>query len=373
MSCSEIFKNPDKFCGSFKNALFFIDHSGPSPDVKYSHIHTQMRSFAKKHDSKLFDVGEGISHQLLIEKGYSYPGALLVGASAYTVIAGAVGAAGFSLQDSDAAACLANGKINIKVPGTCKIIITGKIPKNISACDIALYILGTLKGKLLRDMAIEFSGEAVDKLSLSGRMTIVSMAGHLGAVCAFMPIDSKTKAYLKQHGSKVSKVVEPDKGCFYEKVLRFDVSKLKPLAAWPQTIDTVVLVSKLSKVKIQEVFIGSCSQGRLEDLEIAAKILKGKKVNPEVKLYVAAASKEIFRRALDKGLIAILAKAGAIVLPSGCGPCAGVHQGILADKDNAIATCPRNFCGFMGNPAANAYIASASTAAHSAISGKITS
>jgi 3-isopropylmalate/(R)-2-methylmalate dehydratase large subunit len=202
-------------------------------------------------------------------------------------------------------------------------------------------------------------------------MTIISMASHLGAVCAFMPVDTKTKAYLKQCGHKSLKTVEPDKGCIYEKVLKFNISKLKPLVSLSQAIDSVVPALKASKTNIQEVFIGSCSQGRLEDLEIAAKILKGKKVNSDVKLYVAAASKKIFRQALDKGIISILAKAGAIILPSGCGPCAGVHQGILADKDNAIATCPRNFCGFMGNPTANVYIASTATAASSAIVGKI--
>ena len=356
---------------SSKKYAMFIDHSSPSPNMEVSRIHSAMRKFTKKSKSLIFDVGCGISHQLVIEEGIAYPGSLILGADSHTSTAGAIGAAAFGVGSTDLAVTLTTGKNWFKVPSTYKIIIKGKIPKGVYSKDIILYIIKKLSANGATYKSVEFEGEVIDKLSLDARFTITNMTIEFGAKCGLIAPDKKVKAYLNRIGQKKYKPVYSDKNCHYEKIIEFDITKLTPYVAKPHSVDSGVPVSKLKKIKINEAFLGTCTNGRLEDLEIGAKILKGRKIHPDVKLLVAPASRRIFQQALNKGVLRVFLDAGAIVLPAGCGPCVGTHQGVPADKEVVISTANRNFKGRMGNPASFIYLASPATVVASAIKGKI--
>ena len=355
-----------------KKYAMFIDHSAPSPNLGVSKVHSAMRKFSSLRHNLLFDVGCGISHQLVLENGFAYPGALILGADSHTSTAGTLGAAAFGVGSTDLAVTLATGKNWFKVPQTYKIIIKGKIPRGVFSKDIILYIIHKLTANGSTYKAVEFSGPVIDKLSLDARFTITNMTIEFGAKCGFMPVDKKAVSFLKKAGVKNIKSYHSDKDACYEKIIEFDISKLTPYVARPHTVDNGVPVKKAEGIKISQAYIGTCTNGRLQDLEIAAGVLKGRKVNPEVKLLVAPASAKIFKQALQKGIIDIFVSSGAIILPPGCGPCVGTHQGVPADRENVISTANRNFKGRMGNPKAFIYLASPATVAASAIKGKIT-
>ncbi len=358
-------KSPQKYA-------MFIDHSSPSPSLGVSRVHSRMREFTKINKNILFDVGCGISHQLVIEKGFAYPGALILGADSHTSTAGTLGAAAFGVGSTDLAISLATGKNWFKVPSTYKIIIKGKLPKGVYSKDIILHIIHKLSANGATYKAVEFGGEVIDKLSLDARFTITNMTIEFGAKCGIVSPDKKTFAYLSSIGAKKHKAVFADKDCKYEKIIEFDVSKLSPYVAKPHTVDNGATVEELQGMKIQEAFLGTCTNGRLEDLEIGAKIVKGRKVNRDLKFLVAPASAKIFMEALKKGYIKTFLEAGAVILPAGCGPCVGTHQGVLADGEIALSTANRNFKGRMGNPNSFIYLASPATVAASALTGKIT-
>ncbi|MFH1503843.1 MAG: 3-isopropylmalate dehydratase large subunit [Candidatus Omnitrophota bacterium] len=363
------FKLPLK---SPKKYAMFIDHSSPSPSIAVSKIHSGMKKFSRDNKSLFYDSGCGISHQLVIEQGIGRPGALILGADSHTSTAGALNAAAFGVGSTDLAVALVTGKNWFKVPQTYKIIIKGKLPKGVYSKDIALYIIHKLSANGATYKSVEFCGEVMDKLSLDARFTITNMAIEFGAKCGLTAPDRKVIAYLKKQGIEKYKLVYPDKNCIYEKVIEFDVSGLSPYIAKPHSVDNGLRVEEAKNIKIDQAFLGTCTNGRLEDLEVGAKVLKGKKVHPEVRMLVAPASREIFSRALSKGIIKVFLEAGAIILPVGCGPCVGTHQGVLADKEVAISTANRNFKGRMGNPNSFIYLASPATVAASAINGKIT-
>jgi 3-isopropylmalate/(R)-2-methylmalate dehydratase large subunit len=309
---------------------------------------------------------------LVSEEGFAYPGALILGADSHTSTAGALSAAAFGVGSTDLAITLATGKNWFKVPATYKIIIKGKIPRGVFSKDIILHVIHKLTANGATYKSVEFSGEVIDKLSMDARFTISNMTIEFGAKCGLMVADKKALSYLSSIGVKKRKPIYPDGDCRYEKILEFDVSKLSPYVAKPHTVDNGASVEELEGTTIHQAYLGTCTNGRLEDLEIAAKIVKGRKVSKEIKFLVAPASSKIFLEALRKGFIKTFLEAGAIVLPAGCGPCVGTHQGVPADGEIVLSSANRNFKGRMGNPNSFIYLASPATVAASALTGKIT-
>ncbi|NQT28897.1 MAG: 3-isopropylmalate dehydratase large subunit [Candidatus Omnitrophica bacterium] len=366
-----IAKSKGKVSQPRKYAMF-IDHSSPSPSLGVSKIHSRMRQFSKKNKNLFFDVGCGISHQLVSEEGFIFPGALILGADSHTSTAGALGAAAFGVGSTDLAVAITTGKNWFKVPETQKIIIKGKMPKGVYSKDVILHIINDLGANGATYKSVEFSGEVIDRLSLDARFTITNMTIEFGAKCGLIKPDAKVMTFFKKQGLEKLKPVYPDKNCSYEKVIEYDISKLSPQVAKPHSVDNGFAVEEAQGTKINQAFLGTCTNGRLEDLEIGAKIIKGRKVDKDTKLLVAPASRDIFLAALQKGLIKTFIEAGAIILPVGCGPCVGTHQGIPADQEVTISTANRNFKGRMGNPKSFIYLASPATVIASAINGEIT-
>lgn len=353
-----------KFC-------MVIDHNAPSPTLGASGVQKKMRDFASSQDTYLYDIGCGICHQIIPEKGHILPGSLILGADSHTCTYGALGALSTGVGSTDLAVALATGKNWFKVPETVKIILKGKLPKGVFAKDIILHIAGDLTANGATYQAIEFYGPAVSALSMDGRFTICNMVVELGAKCGFMPVDKKTVDYLSKRTRKRYKVYAADSDSRYVNVKEYDVSKIEPSVAKPHTVDNYATVSQLKGTAIQEAFIGTCTNGRLEDLEIAARIFRGRKVKQGVRALITPASAEIYSQALSKGFIETFIEAGAVVLNPGCGPCVGTHQGVPADGEAVISTANRNFKGRMGNPKAFIYLASPATVSASAIEGKI--
>jgi len=299
-------------------------------------------------------------------------GDLVVGADSHTCTYGALNAFATGLGSTDIAASMISGKLWFKVPESIKIIIKGKIPEGVYAKDIILYIIGELTADGATYKSIEFTGEVIRKLSMESRFTICNMAVEMGAKVGMMEVDEETLRWLRKHSSKKKpKPVRPDKDAHYSEVLEFNISSLEPQVARPHRVDNVSPVSKVKGVRIDVVFLGTCTNGRLEDLKIAAKILKDRKIHREVRFIIAPASKAIYLEALKEGIIEIFIKAGAAVVAPGCGPCVGTHEGVPADGENVISTANRNFKGRMGNPKAFIYLASPATVAASALEGKI--
>ncbi|MFH0732056.1 MAG: 3-isopropylmalate dehydratase large subunit [Candidatus Omnitrophota bacterium] len=356
----------NKFC-------MVIDHSAPSPNIGVSAIHKKMRQFADKNKLCLYDIGCGVCHQVVLESGNIRPGDLVVGADSHTCTYGALGLLSTGFGSTDLAITLASGKNWFKVPETVKIIVDGKPPKGVYSKDIILHIIGDLGADGCTYNAVEFTGSAIDSLSVDARFTISNMAVEMGAKFGIMYADKKVFDWLKMIDKKAkANGVYPDKGAQYAAVKRYDVSKLKPQIAKPHTVDNVSDISELLGKRIDEAVLGTCTNGRLEDLVIAANILKGRKIAKSVRMIVAPASKSIYLDAIKKGLIEIFIKAGANVVTPGCGPCVGTHHGVPADGENVISTANRNFKGRMGNPDAFIYLASPATVAASALEGKIT-
>ncbi|MBP7088948.1 MAG: 3-isopropylmalate dehydratase large subunit, partial [Candidatus Omnitrophica bacterium] len=270
-----------------KKYAMFIDHSSPSPNLGVSKVHSYMRQFQRDNKTLFYDVGCGISHQLVIEEGFAYPGALILGADSHTSTAGALGAAAFGVGSTDLAVTLMTGKNWFKVPETYKIVVKGKLPKGVYSKDIILYIINKLGANGATYKSVEFSGEAISKLSLEARFTITNMTIEFGAKCGLISPDAKALSFLRERKIKKYQPVYPDKQCSYSKVLEFDVSKLPPYIAKPHSVDNGLAIDDIGEVRINQAFLGTCTNGRLEDLAIGAKILKGRKVHRDVKLLVA--------------------------------------------------------------------------------------
>ena len=356
------------------NFCMVIDHSAPSPSEGVSKVHKKMRNFAREYKSEIFDVGCGICHQVIPESGEVLPGYLVLGADSHTCTYGALNAFSTGVGSTDLAIALATGKNWFKVPSTFKIIIKGKVPKGIFAKDIILHIVTEIKANGATYKAVEFSGPVIDKMDMDGRFTMSNMAVEMGAKAGFMPADLITINWLKSHGVAGSKIkpVFADKDAPYEKIFEFDISKLKPQVASPHAVDNVKAAAEFKDIKIDEAFLGTCTNGRLQDLKIAAKILKGRRVASGVKLIIAPSSRSVLLEAMKLKLINIFVEAGAVILAPGCGPCVGTHNGIPADEEIVISSANRNFKGRMGNPNAFIYLASPATVAASAIKGRIT-
>ncbi|MFA5356128.1 MAG: 3-isopropylmalate dehydratase large subunit [Candidatus Omnitrophota bacterium] len=356
-----------KFC-------MVIDHSAPSPSEGVSRVHKKMRSFSSEYDAPLYDIGCGVCHQVIPESGEVLPGNLVLGADSHTCTYGALGAFATGVGSTDLAISLAAGKNWFKVPETIKIIVNGRIPKGVSAKDIILHIITDVTASGATYKAIEFSGSAIDKLGMDGRFTICNMVVEMGAKCGFMPQDKKTTSWLKSRGVKNSKIkpVKADSSAKYIKTIEYNISKLCPQVSRPHSVDSAVAAAELGNIKINEAFLGTCTNGRLEDLRAAAAMLKSRKVSPAVRFIIAPASRAIFREALRSGIVDIFIKAGAVMVSPGCGPCVGTHNGVPADGEAVISTANRNFKGRMGNPNAFIYLGSPLTVTASAIKGRIT-
>ena len=343
---------------------FFFDHASPSPRKELSDDHLFMRSFAEKTGAGISEVGQGICHQLVAEQ-YARPGMLIVGGDSHTCTAGALGAFATGVGSTDVAVAMALGRTWFRVPESFKVELTGKFEKGVYAKDLILHLIGDIGAAGATYKALEFSGQ-LDSLDMESRLTVSNMAVEAGAKAGLFPADDITLAY--RSGDKLS----PDPGADYEKILKYDLKMIQPTVSKPHTVDNTALASDLSDVKIDQVFIGTCTNGRIGDLQVAAEILKGKQVAGGVRLLVGPASRDVYRQADDLGLLRIFVEAGGMILPPGCGPCVGVHQGVLGSGEVALATQNRNFKGRMGNPEGQIYLSSPATAAASALSGKIT-
>ncbi|MFH1868419.1 MAG: 3-isopropylmalate dehydratase large subunit [Candidatus Omnitrophota bacterium] len=349
-----------------------IDHSAPSPNIGVSAIHKKMRDFAKENNLMLYDIGCGVCHQIVMESGRVLPGYLVVGADSHTCTYGAIGALATGFGSTDVAITLASGKNWFKVPETLKIIVDGRIPKGVYAKDLILHIIGDLTSDGATYKSVEFCGSTIKALSIDSRFTVSNMAVEMGAKFGIIEPDEKTKEWLRPRTAKAFKPVISDKNACYSDVKRYDAAKLSPKIAKPHQVDNVSSVKELEKKRINEAYIGTCTNGRIEDLRIAAGILKGKKVHPEVRLIIAPASRSIFLEAMRAGIIKILVESGANVVTPGCGPCVGTHNGVPSDGEVVLSTANRNFKGRMGNPNSFIYLASPATVAASALRGEIT-
>ena len=354
-----------------KRTILFIDHASPSPRKELSNTHTVLREFSKEYGAVLSDVGAGVCHQRLIET-FVNPGEILVGADSHTCTSGALGAFATGMGSTDIAAAMALGQTWLKVPQTYKIEVNGKFKKGICSKDLMLHLIGLIGADGATYRALEFCGDTIENMEMSERFTLANMAVEAGAKAGLFVADKKTKEYLKQHGREDKfRTIKPDEDAVYERVIKINAEDIEHTVSCPHTVDNTKTVEELKEVKVDQVFIGTCTNGRIEDLRIVAEILKGKQAHKGVRLLICPASKEVYLKALDEGLIKIFAEANAAILPPGCGPCVGVHAGTLADGEVCLATQNRNFQGRMGNTKGFIYLASPYVAAYTAINGFI--
>ncbi len=369
---------PPKVWDPARIAIIF-DHRIPAESLKTANNQKKIREFVKEQGISKFheirgDVG-GICHQILPEYGYVRPGYVVLGTDSHTTSHGALGAFAMGIGATEMASVWSLGTIlNLEVPATIKVFVHGTLPAGIYAKDIVLNIIGRLTANGATFRALEYHGPVIRNMSVSGRLTISNMSVEAGATAGIVPADDTTIRYLRDVAGVTDEIgpVSADENAVYEKSVEIDVSDLAPQIACPHTVDHVKPVAEVEGVELDQIVIGSCTNGRLEDLKIAAKILKGKRVADNVRMLVFPASARIYNEALKKGYLSDLSASGAVIMNPGCGCCLGVHQGALADGETALATTNRNFKGRMGNPNADVYLCSPATAAASAITGKIT-
>ncbi len=359
-----------------KNKVAIVpDHFTPNKDIKAAQQCKCIREFA--HDKEIknyFEVGEmGIEHALIPEKGLVVPGDVVIGADSHTCTYGALGAFSTGIGSTDMAAGMATGKCWFKVPTALKFILKGKPAPWVSGKDIILHIIGMIgvDGALYKSM--EFAGDGITHLSMDDRFSMANMAIEAGGKNGIFPVDEKTLEYVKNHSQKLYTIYQADEDAEYEAVYEIDLSTLRPTVAFPHLPDNTRTIDEVGDIKIDQVVIGSCTNGRLEDLRVAARLLKGKKVAKGVRTIIFPATQKIYLDAMREGLLEIFVEAGAAVSTPTCGPCLGGHMGILAQGERAVATTNRNFVGRMGHPESEVYLASPAVAAASALTGRITS
>src|SRR5574344_289735 len=354
-----------------ERTVLFIDHAAPSPRKELSNTHMVLRQFAKKYGAVLSEIGQGVCHQRLVEE-FLNPCDILVGADSHTCTSGALGAFATGMGSTDIAVAMALGKTWLKVPSTFKVEVTGNFKEGVCSKDLMLYFIGMIGADGATYKALEFCGDTIDSMEMSERFTLANMAVEAGAKCGLFKSDDKTKNFLKSRGREDKfKVIEPDCDAVYERIIKINAQDVPHTVSCPHTVDNTKNVEELNDIKVNQVYVGTCTNGRIEDLRIVANILKGKKVNPDVRLLIAPASKDVFKQALKEGLIETFVDANAAILTSGCGPCVGVHAGTLGDGEVCLATQNRNFQGRMGNTKGEIYLASPYVAAYTAINGFI--
>ena len=351
-----------------------LDHVIPAASEKTANNHKIIREFVKKHKIKhFFDVGFGICHQIMVEQGLALPGKIILGSDSHTCSYGAVGAFSSGIDRTEAASLMLTGETWLKVPLSIKMILNGELQKGVSAKDIILHIIGDISASGANYCSVEFHGN-IDQLSVEERFTIANMGVEMGAKNAFFPTDKVTEKYLESIGVSKSQFspIKPDGNAKYHKELEYDLSEIEPVVSLPHSVDNVKKITDVEGLEIQQFLIGTCTNGRISDFQIAAEFLKDKKIDSNVRLLILPSSRQVYMDALKQGLIQIFTKAGGIILPPGCGPCLGAHQGVLAPKERCLSTANRNFKGRMGCKEAEIYLASPATVAASAIHGKIT-
>jgi 3-isopropylmalate/(R)-2-methylmalate dehydratase large subunit len=354
-----------------KTALF-LDHAAPSPNISISNDHLLLRQFARETGCLIYDIGSGICHQIVAES-LAKPGDVIVGADSHTVTAGGLGAFATGMGSSDVAIAFALGKTWFRVPESIRIVLSGKLPLGVGAKDLILHLIGDIGADGATYKALEFDGGGVNNMSMSDRFTVANMVVEAGAKAGLFAADNTTRDYLRLQGRNDHyQPLSADDDASYERTINIELASLEPTVAKPHNVDNVALARELKGTKIQQVFIGTCTNGRLEDIAIAAEILKGKKHHPETRLIVAPASPQVLLAAIRAGYIRSLVEAGAIILPPGCGACLGLHQGVLASGESCLSTANRNFRGRMGSPEAFIYLGSPATAAATALTGEIT-
>jgi 3-isopropylmalate/(R)-2-methylmalate dehydratase large subunit len=355
-----------------ERTLVFLDHSAPSPVRQLSNDHMLLRSFAEEKGAVLSDIGEGVCHQIVAES-FASPGEVIVGSDSHTVTAGALGAFATGMGYTDIAISMALGKTWLRVPEAIRVTASGHFSPGVYAKDFILHLIGLIRADGATYKSLEFGGEAIAAMSMSERLTVANMAIEAGAKVGLFPSDSVTENYLKSQGRDEKYIaLSPDPDATYESTIKIDASQLEPTVAKPHTVDNTALARELKGTRIDQVFIGTCTNARLDDIAIAASILQGKKRHPHTRLIIAPASPKILLAALAEGYITTLVESGATIVPPGCAACLGAHQGVLGDGETCLSTANRNFKGRMGNPEAFVYLASPATAAVTAIRGEIT-
>jgi 3-isopropylmalate/(R)-2-methylmalate dehydratase large subunit len=353
-----------------QRSIFFLDHSAPSPRKELSNDHMLLRYFANTTGAKLHDIGDGVCHQIAAEK-YVRPMDIVIGADSHTCTGGAFAAFATGMGSTDVAIGMAMGKTWFRIPETILIKLSGKMPPYIMAKDIILHLIGLIGADGATYKALEFTGDTVKMMTMPDRLTISNMAVEAGAKLGLFESDETTKEYLKQQGREHDyQPLTADPDATYEQTITIEVDKLIPVVSLPHTVDNTQPVDQVKGVKLNQIFIGTCTNGRIEDLRAVAEILKGQKVKSRT--LITPASRDVFTKAAKEGLIEIFLDAGATITTPGCGACVGVHGGILGDGENCLATQNRNFKGRMGNPEGNIYLSSPVVAACSAITGTIT-
>jgi 3-isopropylmalate/(R)-2-methylmalate dehydratase large subunit len=358
-------------------AIIF-DHRVPAESSKTATNQKKIRDFVAKQGIKKFhdirgDVG-GICHQILPENGYVRPGQVVVGTDSHTTTHGALGAFAFGIGATEMASVWALGHIlNVEVPGTIKVVVKGRMPEGVYPKDLILHLVGKLTAEGANFKVIEFHGDTIRDMSTSGRLVLCNMTVEAGATAGLVPPDRETQRYLHEEAGVdgALDLFGPDDDAVYDQVVEIDATKLVPQIACPHTVDNVKPIQEVTGKKVQQIVVGSCTNGRLDDLEVAARILKGKRVADGTRMIVFPASWRIYSEALRLGYLQEIVQAGAVVCNPGCGPCLGVHQGALGDGETALATTNRNFKGRMGNPNAEVYLCSTAVAAASALTGVI--
>ncbi|MBN2332792.1 MAG: 3-isopropylmalate dehydratase large subunit [Deltaproteobacteria bacterium] len=353
--------------------VLFIDHAAPSPRRELANDHMLLRAFAEKTGSQLSDIGDGVCHQVIMEK-YLNPGELLIGADSHTCTGGAIGAFATGMGSTDVAVGIALGKTWLRVPETLKFVISGQLQPGVYAKDIILHIIGMIGADGATYKAMEFAGETIEGMIMPERMVLANMAVEAGAKCGLIASDEMTRRFLVELGREEKyRSVAADPDAVYERVFELDAGAIVPTISFPHTVDNTRSIDHedCREVTIQQVFIGTCTNGRIEDLRVAAGLLKGKKVHHGTRLIVTPASRAVYGQALREGLLEIFNDAGASINTPGCGACVGVHQGILGDGERCLATQNRNFQGRMGNVNGFIYLGSPATAAATALTGKL--
>ncbi len=353
--------------------VIVLDHVVPAATEGHATNHQQTRRFvAEQGITNFYDVGEGICHQVLPEKGHALPGYVIVGSDSHTPTAGAFGAFAAGIGRTEAAAVMATGEIWLMVPHSFRIVVKGPVPRGVYAKDIILHIIGDLGADGADYRSVEFAGPVIEEMSVASRMVLCNMAAEMGAKAGVVEPDDKTRAWLKGRTTVSYEEVCADPDASYERVMEYDVGDLSPQVARPHTVDNVVPVTQVAGTRVDQAFIGTCTNGRLEDFEVAAGILRGRKVAPHTRLLILPASREVLLAALAEGIVTDLVSAGAVVLNPGCGPCLGAHEGVMAPGEVTVSTANRNFKGRMGCKDSEIYLASPATVAASALTGEIT-
>jgi 3-isopropylmalate dehydratase large subunit len=355
-----------------KIAVFF-DHFAPADTPLHAHVQKLGRELCERYGiTRLFDVGEGISHQIAIETGLVRPGQMITNTDSHTTTAGGVGAVGCGIGVAEMAYLWTYGKLWFMVPESVRIELVGSLPEGVAAKDAVLTLLGMLSARGALYASVEYHGSGVASLNIPERMTLCNMGIEMGAKFAVVPGDEVTRAHYAGLGIDVGDMPQPDAGAVYRASHRLDLSSVEPMVSAPHKVDNVVPVQTLKGVKINQAFLGTCTNGRFEDLKVAADILKGRRIARGVRMVVTPASRLVYLRALREGVVETLIEAGCTVTTPGCGACAGIHQGVLTENEVCVSSSSRNFLGRMGNRGALIYLGSPATVAASALTGAIT-